>query len=230
MRKILILALLAILLKATTFSRLCSVQAQPVSERVAGTEQTGMQHIELRQTLSADPGSKDSLVEVRILDVRTYMDTIRAIEQRGDNITIPADPGERRGHYVQTHVGAAIGSVGNGGLKRDYVLPEVQSSQQAALSGVVQLQYAYFFHRNVGIGIGAWLSNYTSYGNLSGEYVSYGLKQRVLQPPCHDPPLEGTSDDPHRRRTRIASVPGLGQAGQDRTVCRPGYRPRVFGI
>lgn len=173
MRKITILALLAIALTATTFGGLCSVQAQPVSERLTGTEQTGMQHIELRQTLPVDPESRDSLVEVRILDVRTYMDTIRTVEQREESILIPADQSERRGHYVQAHVGAAIGSVGYGGVAKG----DVQVSRQTALSGVVQLQYAYFFHRNVGVGVGAWLSNYSSYGNLRGEKVFYGLKQ-----------------------------------------------------
>ena len=175
MRKIQILALLAISLTATGFGRWGSVQAQPVSERLTGTKQTELQHIELRQTRPIDPASKDSIVEVRILDVRTYMDTIRTIRQREESILIPADSSERRGHYVQAHVGAAIGNVGYGGLRKGFVL--AQGSQQAALSGVVQLQYAYFFHRSVGIGIGAWLSNYSSYGNLSGEQVFYGLKQ-----------------------------------------------------
>ncbi len=173
MRKIQILALLAISLTATGFGRLGSMQAQPVSEHLTGTEQTELQHYELRQTLPGDPASRDSLVEVRILDVRTYMDTIRTIEQREENIVMPADPSERRGHYVQAHAGAAIGSVGYGGLMKD----NVKSDAQVALSGVVQLQYAYFFHRNVGIGIGAWLNNYTSYGKLSGEQVFYGVKQ-----------------------------------------------------
>jgi len=175
MRNIKILTLLAISLTATNFGRLVSVQAQPVSEHLTGTEQTEWQHYELRQTLPANPASRDSLVEVRILDVRTYMDTIRTIEQREESLVIPADSSDRRGHYLQAHIGAAIGNVGYGGLKKDYV--GTQGNQQAALSGAVQLQYAYFFHRNVGIGIGAWLSNYTSYGNLSGEQVFNGLKQ-----------------------------------------------------
>lgn len=137
-----------------------------------------MQHIELRQTLPVDPESRDSLVEVRILDVRTYMDTIRTVEQREESILIPADQSERRGHYVQAHVGAAIGSVGYGGVAKD----DVQVSQQTALSGVVQLQYAYFFHRNVGVGVGAWLSNYSSYGNLRGEaYTFSGITLRGTQ-------------------------------------------------
>ena len=161
MRQIRILALLAIAVVAGSLGRPGNVQAQPVSEHLTGTKQIELQHFELRQTLPFDLASKDSIVEVKILDVRTYMDTLRTITQREESIVTPPDSSERRAHYVQLHAGAAIGNI----------------SLQPALSGVAELQYAYFFHRSVGIGIGAWLSNYTSYGILSGEHVFNGLKQ-----------------------------------------------------
>ena len=41
------------------------MQAQPVSERLTGTKQTELQHIELWQTRPIDPASKDSIVEAR---------------------------------------------------------------------------------------------------------------------------------------------------------------------
>lgn len=50
---------------ATGFGRWGSVQAQPVSERLTGTKQTELQHIELWQTRPIDPASKDSIVEAR---------------------------------------------------------------------------------------------------------------------------------------------------------------------
>ena len=127
----------------SVFSLALGAYAQPVCERLAGTEQTEVQHTELRHSLPVDPESMDSLVEVRMLEVRTYMDTIRSIEQREYDIIVPPDSSDRRGHYVQFHVGAGIGNTGYGWLSKDYVLPQAKGGQKAALSGVVQLQYAY---------------------------------------------------------------------------------------
>lgn len=154
------------------------VQAQEtVTQRFAGRELTDTEHSEQTIALPVDPQSTDSLLEVRSLDVNTYIDTLRSITKREETIVTAADTVTHKGHYVEIHAGAGIGSVGYGWLRQDLQHATAKGHERAALSGVVQLQYAYFFHENVGVGIGAWLSNYTSHGYLSNELVYNGLKQ-----------------------------------------------------
>lgn len=148
------------------------IHAQDIrSERLAGRELTEVQHSEQRVTLPIDPQSPDSLVEVRMLEVQTYMDTLRSVVLREHPVSLPIDSSERKGHYVEFHLGAGLGNVGYGWLSKDLVHATASGHEQAGISGVVQLQYAYFFHKNVGIGIGAWLANYTSHGYLQGDFV-----------------------------------------------------------
>lgn len=144
------------------------LQAQEV---LKGHELTEVRHSEQRHTLPGDIHSVDSLVEVRMLDVRTYVDTIRKVEPHEYTFTQPADSMCRRGHYVEIHAGAGIGNVGYGLLRKDLTHATATGHEQAGISGVVQLQYAYFFVPFVGIGIGAWLDNYTSHGYLQGDFV-----------------------------------------------------------
>ena len=148
------------------------------TERVAGHELIEVRHSEQRISLPIDPLSTDSLVEVRSLEVNTYTDTLRTVTMRMDSVT-RTDSLPRKGHYVEIHGGIGLGNVGYGFLSKDLVLSSATGHEQASVSGVVQLQYAYFFHPNVGIGVGAWLSNYTSHGYLSGEFVYEGTKQQA---------------------------------------------------
>ena len=158
-----------------------TVSAQEaVTERFAGHELLEVRHAEQRISLPLDTLTLDSLVEVRSLEVRTFIDTLRTISPREEVTLIPGDSSNRKGHYVEVHLGAGLGNVGYGFLSKDMNFPDYfpepkpKGSEKAALSAVVQLQYAYFFHRNVGIGVGAWLSNYTSHGHLSGDFVFSG--------------------------------------------------------
>ena len=145
------------------------------TERFAGQQPTDVQHAVYRYEMPVEDGSLDSLVNVRSLEVRTFVDTLRTITQREDVTVTPGDSANRKGHYVEIHAGAGIGNVGYGFLNKPYVLPNGEGSEKAALSAVVQLQYAYFFHKNVGIGVGAWLANYSSQGFLDGvEWVFKG--------------------------------------------------------
>ena len=171
-----------IILSAIAISR-CIFAQEVVTERLAGHELLEVRHAEQRVSLPVDPLSVDSLVEVRSLEVNMYNDTLRTITTRQDTV-VEETPASRKGHYVEIHGGAGIGNVGYGFLRKDLQFPDNANTsatghEQAAVSGVVQLQYAYFFHPNVGIGVGAWLSNYTSHGYLSGDILYPGVKKQA---------------------------------------------------
>ncbi|MBO6074944.1 MAG: OmpA family protein [Paludibacteraceae bacterium] len=151
------------------------------TERFAGQQPTDVQQSVYRYEMPVEDGSSDSLVNVRSLEVRTYIDTLRTVTLREDVTVTPGDSAYRIGHYVEVHLGAGIGNVGYGFLRKDLNFSNFANStaagdEHAGLSGAVQIQYAYFFHKNVGIGVGAWLSNYTSHGHISGELVFGGEK------------------------------------------------------
>ena len=149
-----------------------TIYAQDVQlDRRPGREQTAVKRSEQRITLSVDPNSTDSIVQVRSLEVRTFIDTLRSVAPHEHQVTLKPDSTQRKGHYVEFHLGAGLGNAGYGLLSKDLVHATAKGHEQAAISGVVQLQYAYFFHKNVGIGIGAWLANYTSDGYLQGDFV-----------------------------------------------------------
>lgn len=148
----------------------CYSQGQN-AERVSGHEMTEVQYVEQRVSLPSDTLSVDSLVEVRQLELRTYIDTLRKVVVREDTVIVPGDSANRKGHYVEVHLGAGLGNVGYGLPSKSLNVPNGEGSEQPTLSGVVQLQYAYFFHKNVGVGVGAWLANYSSHSLLHGDFV-----------------------------------------------------------
>lgn len=175
----------------------CCAHAQGHStQRLSGHELTEVKYAEERISMPGDTLSIDSLVEVRTLEVRTFIDTLRTVTLREDTVILPIDSSSRKGHYVQVHLGAGIGNVGYGFLRKDLVFPNIANSmgncyEATGISGVVQLQYAYFFHQNVGIGVGAWLSNYTSHGHLlSGNFVYPDMKD------SDDKEIDGTTVKP----------------------------------
>ena len=144
------------------------------TQRFAGQQPTDVQHAVYRYSMPVDAESTDSLVNVRSLEVRTFMDTLRTITQREEVTVTPGDSANRKGHYVEIHAGAGLGNVGYGLPSKPLNVPNGSGREKAALSAVVQLQYAYFFHKNVGIGVGAWFANYSSHGLLDGEWVFKG--------------------------------------------------------
>ncbi len=145
-------------------------QAQQ-TQRLSGHEHTQVQYTEQRVSLPGDTMSIDSLVEVRTLEVRKFIDTLQFVTPREDTVILPIDSAQRKGHYVEFHLGAGFGNAGYGLIRKDLTHPTATGYEQGSVSGVVQLQYAYFFHPNVGVGVGAWLSNYSSQGYLSGDFA-----------------------------------------------------------
>ena len=145
-----------------------------ITERLAGHELTETRRTEQRISLPVDPASADSLVEVWNIDVNTYIDTLRTVTLREESAVLEGDSATRKGHYVEIHAGAGLGNVGYGFYTKPLIVPNGSGQEHAALSAVVQLQYAYFFHKNVGIGVGAWLANYSSHSLLQGEWVFAG--------------------------------------------------------
>ena len=112
----------------------------------------------------------DSLVNMIITTVELHRDTLTTIVSTPDSTArevediIPADSTDRRGHWLDAHVGVGGGSLG-------YKLDEtasVSSSVGGGFSALLQLQYAYYFHKNWGVTAGLWFTNYTSFARLSG--------------------------------------------------------------
>lgn len=111
----------------------------------------------------------DSMTRVKVTTITYYTDTLIEVafvpdstaQQRID--TIRPDSTDRRGHYIEAHVGLGYGSMG-------YKLNGDANSVNGSFSALLQLQYAYFFHPNWGIGAGLWFTNYTSIARIGGQY------------------------------------------------------------
>lgn len=100
--------------------------------------------------------------------VRTYADTTWSVSCRtqthlieSDSVILPVVT--RKGHYVQAHLGVGYGSMG-------YTLRNADGGKVGKntgdLQGLLQVQYAYYFHENWGITAGVAFSGYGSYGIL----------------------------------------------------------------
>lgn len=102
--------------------------------------------------------------------IRPVTDTVVTIEAVPDSVAkqreeiIKTDSTDRRGHYIEAHLGLGYGSLG-------YSLSGAENRVNGSFSGLLQLQYAYFFHKNWGVGAGVWFTNYTSIAHISGDYV-----------------------------------------------------------
>ena len=104
----------------------------------------------------------DTVYEVKtdtVHSVHFYTDSVA--KQR--DIVIAADSSDRRGHYIQAHVGLGYGTLG-------YKLDGAENKANGSFSALLQLQYAYYFHPNWGIGAGLWFTNYTSHARLGGTH------------------------------------------------------------
>ena len=101
--------------------------------------------------------------------IRTVTDTVVTTEFIPDSIAkqhevvIPTDSTDRRGHYIQAHICLGYGSLG-------YQLDGADNRVNGSFSALLQLQYAYYFHPNWGVGVGLWFTNYTSFAHIGGDY------------------------------------------------------------
>ena len=101
--------------------------------------------------------------------IRTVTDTVVSTEFIPDSIAkqrevvIPTDSTDRRGHYIQAHIGLGYGSLG-------YQLDGADNRVNGSFSALLQLQYAYYFHQNWGVCVGVWFTNYTSFAHIGGDY------------------------------------------------------------
>ncbi|MBQ4017677.1 MAG: OmpA family protein [Paludibacteraceae bacterium] len=102
--------------------------------------------------------------------IRHFTDTVTTVTMVPDStlkqreVIIPADSADKRGHYVEAHVGLGYGSMG-------YELQGAQNYVNGSFSALLQAQYAYFFTPNWGIGAGLWFTNYTSHAHIGGAYT-----------------------------------------------------------
>ena len=100
-------------------------------------------------------------------------DTVSTVSMVPDSVAkqreviIPTDSTDRRGHYIEAHVGLGYGSLG-------YKLDGADNRVSGGFSALLQLQYAYFFHPNWGVGAGLWFTNYTTHARIGGAYQWLG--------------------------------------------------------
>ena len=112
----------------------------------------------------------DSLVRVEVKTIRYFTDTLTSIAFVPDSVAkqreeiIRTDSSDRKGHYIEAHIGLGYGTLG-------YGLDGAENSVSGSFSALLQLQYAYFFHPNWGVGAGLWFTNYTSMAHIGGAYT-----------------------------------------------------------
>lgn len=107
--------------------------------------------------------------------IRTYEDTTFSVTckmqtQRIDPDPLPEIPYTPKGHYVQAMLGLGYGSMGYTltGNQSNGLLPEGKIGKNTGdLQGLLQVQYAYYFHNNWGVTAGLAFSAYGSYGVLN---------------------------------------------------------------
>ena len=104
--------------------------------------------------------------------IRQFIDTVTSVTLVPDSTLkqreemVPADSTDRRGHYIQAHVGIGYGTLG-------YHLAAPVSHVYGSVSAIFQAQYAYYFHQNWGVGAGLWFTEYMSYTHLGGQFKWY---------------------------------------------------------
>ena len=144
------------------------------------------------ETLPQVAASTDSLVRVTTKYLHTYIDTIRVVRYsedsipRTDTIITFADSTDRKGHYVQAYIGGGYGSIG-------FHLDENHGGKVTGFAtGRAQVQYAYFFHPNWGVGAGLWFENLSSTASLANgmNYTNFVFLDRI-----------DTNGEPHYNHT-----------------------------
>ncbi len=109
------------------------------------------------------------IIETEEQIIKTYQDTTfsvscKTMTKRIEPAERPAPKPTQKGHYVQAMLGAGYGSMG-------YTLKDAEGNKTGKnlgdFQGLLQLQYAYYFHENWGFNIGVAFSGYGSYGVLN---------------------------------------------------------------
>lgn len=110
---------------------------------------------------------------IRTVTEETVTDTMMNVSSHTDSTRVELPPvvwqeTTRKGHYVQAGIGAGYGSMGFSGRNTG-----LTTSGHAA--GMVHVQYAYFFHENVGVSVGIGASSYGGSTVLNTTYHWNGL-------------------------------------------------------
>ena len=104
----------------------------------------------------------DSIIQVFMDTTYTYTTTTRKVEVAQEE----SDEFTRKGHYLQALIGAGYGTMG-------YSLQDLtdglrNASNNGGGNGLIQLNYAYYFHENVGVMVGLQFEHMNSYTVLNG--------------------------------------------------------------
>lgn len=122
----------------------------------------------------------DSLSRVEITTIHYFVDTLTQVAYVPDSTAkqreeiIRVDSTDRRGHYIEAYVGLSYGSLG-------YGFTDDESSVNGFVSPLLQIQYAYFFHPNWGVGAGLWYTYSSSTAHIGGTYTWEGQTDTDLE-------------------------------------------------
>ena len=107
--------------------------------------------------------------------IRTYQDSTFSVRCRTVTKQVAPQPAEAveptsKGHYLQAMLGVGYGSLGytlTG--SNNATTPETGKvgKNMGDVQGLLQVQYAYYFHENWGVNVGLAFSHYGSYGVLN---------------------------------------------------------------
>lgn len=107
---------------------------------------------------------------IRIYEDTTFSVTCKMQTQRIEPDNLPEIPYTPKGHYVQALLGVGYGSMGYTltGDQSNGLLPNGKiGKNNGDLQGLLQVQYAYYFHENWGFHVGVGFSGYGSHAVLN---------------------------------------------------------------
>lgn len=97
---------------------------------------------------------------------RVYMDTIITTTKTTTSTALDNDEFTRKGHYIQALVGLGYGSMGHS--IKDLYDDMLKARNAGGGNGLLQFNYAYYFHENWGFFTGLMFEHMNSYSVLNG--------------------------------------------------------------
>ncbi len=156
-----------LLLSVTTFA-----QTQDTARFVKMATQPSETHQVVSNAVHLFGEQNDSVVTTTTITYRTFNDTVVTLVSSFDSIARADTVYEtmpdfyHKGHHVQFYLGGGYSTL---------QYPLENGTVAGGAQALIQLQYAYYFHENWGVSIGASISNLTSHAQPYGTRVWNGV-------------------------------------------------------
>ena len=171
-------------LRKSVFLLLCALVSIGIKAQVQDTARYvkwAKSPIESEEVISTETyplaNQRDTVVETTKTTFLTYNDTLVTMVTSYDSIVhadtvvdLLPEP-YHKGHHIEAYIGGGYSSLG-------YRLTDGQNPTGTVAGGgqaLIQLQYAYFFAQQWGLGIGASFSNLTSHARPTGSRIWNGV-------------------------------------------------------